>query len=67
MLSREAKLEIFTMALYIAVFLCMDQEKGFHTAARVLRWYGGQMRNLGTWAWSEGIRAENAYRELIAP
>lgn len=66
-MKRRIQLELLVMALYIAIFFCMDADKGVATIARGFRWYGSRMRDLGNWSYSQSIRAENAYRELIAP
>lgn len=66
-MSRQMKVELFALFLYCVIMLRMDKRKGFLTAAHVIRWYGGRCRDLGNWAYTQAIRADNVARELIEP
>lgn len=66
-MSRQLKLELVTLALYLFVLLRMDTRDGFRTAAQLVRWYGNRCRDIGNAAYTQAIRADNAYKELIAP
>lgn len=66
-MNRQVKVELLVAAIYLAMFLCQDHEKATLNVARAIRWYGRRCTDLGNWAWTQGIRAENAYKELIAP
>lgn len=64
-MSREARVQMFALFLYALVMLRMDRERGFLTAARIIQWYGGRCRDLGNWAYTQAIHADNAARDLV--
>ena len=66
-MSRQMKVELFALFLYCAIMIRMDKRKGFLTAAQLFRWYGSRCRDLGNWAYTQSIRADNIARELIEP
>lgn len=66
-MSRQFKLELVCLFLYLFMILRMDKDNGIRSAALVIRWYGHRCRDLGNWAWSQALRSDNAYRELMAP
>ena len=66
-MSRQVKVELFALFLYCAIMLRMDKDRGFLTAARALRWYASRCRDLGNWAYTQAIHADNAAKELIEP
>jgi hypothetical protein len=61
------RIELFALFLYCAVMLRMDKQRGFLTAAHILRSYASICRDLGNWAYTQAIRADNAARELVEP
>lgn len=61
------RFEVTVFLLYVAVFACLDTERGFRAAARLIRWYGARCRDLGNWAYTQAIHSDNAYKELMAP
>lgn len=68
MLSRQTKVDLLVIALWCLVLVHeMDKERGFHSAARIVRWYGSRCRDLGNWAWTQALAADNAYKELMHP
>lgn len=66
-MSRQTRVELLALVLYLFVFLAMDTQRGLRTAARCVRWYGDRCRDLGNWAWTQALHSDNAYRELMAP
>lgn len=66
-MSREMRVELFALFLYCIIMMRMDKRRGFLTAAQILRWYGSICRDLGNWAYTTAIRADNAARELVEP
>lgn len=67
MIPRSAKVEIVALLLYCVILMRMDKRDGFRTAAQLCRWYGAMCRETATWFWVQGIRADNAARELVEP
>lgn len=66
-MSHGKKADLVALLLYIIVIACMDRRRGFLTAARICRAYANMMREVGTQAHIQAIRAENWARELVTP
>lgn len=66
-MPREMKIELLALFLYCCILLRLDKKEGLYTAARVCMWYSHRARDLGNWAWTQAIHAENAARELVTP
>lgn len=66
-MNPRVRTELVVLFLYLFVILRMDRDNGFRTAALVIRWYGHRCRDLGNWAYTQAIRSDSAYRELMAP
>lgn len=66
-MNRKLKVEAVCVFLYAAILIRMDKTDGLRTAAQVCRWYGNRCRDLGNWAWTQAVYADNAYKELITP
>lgn len=66
-MTRQTRVELVALVLYLFVFLAMDKPRGLRTAARCVRWYGDRCRSLGNAFWMQAFYSDRAYQELIAP
>lgn len=55
------------VALYLAMVLLADKDKGSRAVAGALREYSRACGRIGTWFHVQSIRSHNTYRELIRP
>ena len=67
MLPRQMKVDLLVMAITMAIVLHADREKGYLAVARAFRWYGSLCREIGTWYYTQAIRADNYAQEMVRP